>query len=177
MKLPSVDGAERLYSAVEVERAFDRMATAIDAHYAGAPCVALCLLQGAIVPAGILLPRLRTPVALDSVHVSRYRNATSGGAVEWLATPRTPLAGRDVLLIDDILDEGHSLAAVMAWCRAQDAGSIEVAVLANKLHERKHPRVRPRFVGLDVEDRYVFGYGMDYLGWHRNVAGIFAIDT
>lgn len=176
MKIPPIENSERLFAPDEVEAAFERMARAIDDHFAGADCVALCLLQGGIMPAGLLLPRLATPLQLDSVHVSRYRNTTRGGEIEWRATPRTSLAGERVLLIDDILDEGHSLAAVHAWCL--DAGATEVvsAVLVDKRHARKHPRGRADFIGLEVPDRYVFGYGMDYRGFHRNAPGIFAID-
>lgn len=176
MKIPSIENSERLFAPAEVDAALDGMARAIDTHFAGADCVALCLLQGGIVPAGLLLPRLTTPLQLDSVHVTRYRNTTRGGEIEWLATPRTPLAQQRVLLIDDILDEGHSLAAVRDWCLDAGASEVLAAVLVDKRHARKHPRIRPDFVGLEVPDRYVFGYGMDYRGFHRNAPGIFAID-
>ncbi len=175
-KVPPIENSERLFAPEEVDAALDRMARTIDGHFAGTDCVALCLLQGGIVPAGLLLPRLVTPLQLDSIHVSRYRNTTRGGEIEWLATPRTPLARQRVLLIDDILDEGHSLAAVHAWCLDAGASEVLTAVLVDKRHERKHPRGRADVVGLEVPDRYVFGYGMDYGGFHRNAPGIFAID-
>lgn len=173
---PVTAGAVCLYDRPAVDAALDRMAAAIDARLGGQPCLALAVLQGGMVPAGQLLPRLRTPVELDSVHVTRYRNTTQGGELEWLARPRARLAGRRVLLIDDILDEGHSLAAVAAWCREQGAVDVTIAVLVDKRHARKHPGVRADVVGLEVDDRYVFGYGMDYRGWHRNAPGIFALE-
>lgn len=174
--VPPVENSERLFAPAEVDAALDRMARAIDEHFGGADCVALCLLQGGIIPAGLLLPRLTTPLQLDSVHVSRYRNTTRGGEIEWLARPRTPLARQRVLLIDDILDEGHSLAAVQAWCLEAGARDVLTAVLVDKRHARKHPRARADIVGLEAPDRYLFGYGMDYRGFHRNAPGIFAID-
>ena len=175
MTVPSIERSERLFAPEEVEAAIDRMAAEIDAHFAGDECVALCLLQGAIVTAGLLLPRMRTPLQLDSVHVSRYRDTTRGGEIEWLARPRTPIAGRRVLLVDDILDEGHSIAAVRGWCVEIGVAEVVTAVLVDKGHARKHPEARAEFVGLEVPDRYVFGYGMDYRGYHRNAPGIFAI--
>lgn len=175
MSAPSIANAERLYAPTEVEAALDRMGAEISRRLAGRDCVVLSLLQGGIVPTGMLLPRLDLALELDSVHVTRYRNTTRGGDVQWCTWPRTPLGGRDVLLVDDILDEGHSLAAVRAWCRAEGARDVHIAVLVDKRHDRKHPEVTADFVGLDVPDRYVFGYGMDYRGWHRNAPGIFAV--
>jgi len=173
--VPSIEGSERLFTTAEVDAELTRMAAEIDAHYAGEPFVALCMLQGGIIPAGLLLPRLETPLELDSVHITRYRKSTSGGDIDWLATPRTPLAGRRVLLIDDILDEGHSIVAVGDWCREAGASEVVVAVVVEKRHERKHPQARADFVGVAVPDRYVFGYGMDYHGYHRNAPGLFAV--
>lgn len=175
MSAPDVGTAELLYAPADVEAACDRMAAAIDARLGGGDCLALCLLQGGIVPAGLLLPRIRAPLELDSVHVTRYRNTTRGGEVEWRTQPRTPVAGRRVLLIDDILDEGHSLVAVQRRLAQGHVAEVLTAVLVDKRHERKHPELVPDFVGLEVPDRYVFGYGMDYRGWHRNAPGIFAL--
>jgi len=175
MTIPTTDQAERLFGPAEVESAIDRMAAAIGAHLAGRECLALCLLQGGIVPTGLLLPRIDAPLELDSVHITRYRNSTRGGDIEWRTRPRTPVRDRRVLLIDDILDEGHSLAAVRHWCEQGGATEVLTAVLVDKAHDRKHPAIRGDFVGLRVPDRYVFGYGMDYHGWHRNAPGIFAL--
>lgn len=173
--VPSIEGSDRLFTQAQVDRELDRMAREIDARYGGEDCVALCVLQGGIIPAGLLLPRMSTPVELDSVHITRYRKTTSGGDIDWLATPRTPLADRHVLLIDDILDEGHSIVAVADWCRESGARDVAVAVVVEKTHERKHPRARADFVGVAVPDRYVFGYGMDYRGFYRNAPGLFAV--
>lgn len=173
--VPDTARAECVHDDAAVMAAFARMANRVDTLLDGTPAVALALLQGGIVPAGQLLPRLRTPVQLDTVHLTRYRNSTVGGTIDWLAWPVTPLRGRAVLLIDDILDEGHSLAAVAERCRHEGAAEVLTAVLVEKRHRRKHPHVQADVVGLEVDDRYVFGYGMDYLGWHRNAPGIFAL--
>jgi hypoxanthine phosphoribosyltransferase len=175
MNIPAIDQAERLYEPAQVEAAADELANAIDGWLDGRDCVALCMLQGAIVTTGLLLPRLRAPLELDSIHVTRYRNTTRGHDLEWFAKPRTPLEGRRVLIIDDILDEGHSLAAVEAWCMGQGAAEVRAAVLVDKHHDRKTPDAHADFIGLEIPDRYVFGYGMDYHGWHRNAPGIYAL--
>lgn len=175
VSVPRVDDAERLFAPEQVDAALERMARAITGRLDGGDCLVLCLLQGAIIPAGMLLPRIEAPLELDSVHVTRYRNTTRGGDIEWRTLPRTPVADRRVLLVDDILDEGHSLAAVRAWCHGQGAREVLAAVLVDKRHDRKHPAAHADFIGLEVPDRYVFGYGMDYRGWHRNAPGIFAL--
>jgi len=175
MSAPEVVNAECLHSPGDVEAACDRMAGAIDTWLDGRDGLALCLLQGGIVPAGLLLPRIAAPLQLDSIHVTRYRNTTRGHELDWHALPKTQVRGRRILLIDDILDEGESLAGVRQWCEQHGAASVWTAVLVDKCHTRKNPRVRADCAGLQVPDRYVFGYGMDYRGWHRNAAGIFAL--
>lgn len=81
-----------------------------------------------------------------------------------------------MLIIDDILDEGHTLAAIVEYCRDAGAENVYTAVLLDKQHDRKaYPGMRADFTGLDVEDRYIFGYGLDYKGYWRNAAGIFAL--
>lgn len=90
--------------------------------------------------------------------------------------PMIEFRDRPVLIIDDILDEGHTLAAIIDYCREQGAASVQCAVLVDKQHERKaRPDLKADYVGLEVEDRYIFGYGMDYQGYWRNAPGIYAV--
>lgn len=175
MSGPPIVELERLCTPEEVDAAVDRMAGEIDVHLNGRDAVALCVLQGGIIPAGMLVPRVDAPLQLDSVHITRYRNTTRGGEIEWCATPGTSLAGRRVLLIDDILDEGYSLVALRDWCLEQGADEVQIAVLVSKQHERKAPGVDADYVGLELPDRYLVGYGMDFQGWFRNAAGILAV--
>ena len=166
--------ADCLYTAQQVERAMDRMADAITERLRGTNPLLLSVLNGALVPAGHLLTRLDFPLEIDYLHATRYRGEIRGGELNWLARPRTPVAGRTVLVIDDIFDEGVTLAAIAAALKEEGAEVLS-AVLVDKLHERKPEGFRPDFVGLTVEDRYVFGYGMDYKEYLRNVPGIFAV--
>jgi hypoxanthine phosphoribosyltransferase len=167
--------SECIYERAAVEAALDRMGDEINAALSDTELTVLCVLTGGLVTLGQLLPRLRSPLQLDFVHATRYRGRTAGGAIDWLVEPRGKLEDRDLLLVDDILDEGYTLAAIQAYCRGNGARSVHTAVLVEKLHERKHPEAHADFVGLTVEDRYVFGYGMDYNDYLRNAPGIYAL--
>jgi hypoxanthine phosphoribosyltransferase len=165
--------AERLYSEAAVEAAIDRVAQAVAARLGGANPLLLTVLNGGVIFSGKLLTRLHFPLQIDAVNASRYRGATQGGDIHWLLQPQTPLAGRTVLLVDDVLDEGITLAAIIQWCQQQGARAVYVAVLVDKQIGRERP-CRADFVGLEAENRYLFGYGMDYKNYLRNAPGIFA---
>lgn len=162
-----------LHDQQEVEMALDNMSAAISARLADKNPLVLCVINGGIIATGKLLPRLDFPLTLDSLHASRYRNATSGSELHWLFTPTTPLAGRHVLVVDDILDEGHTLKAIVDWCQEQGATAVHTAVLLDKKTGCDKP-IQADFVGLRVANHYLFGYGMDYKGYLRNAAGIYA---
>jgi hypoxanthine phosphoribosyltransferase len=169
-----MSAADRLYSMDEVNAACDRMAAAINRDQAGRELVVLCIMNGGLVATGLLLPRLTPPLRVDYLHATRYRENTAGAELRWRVEPTNDLSQRHVLVIDDILDEGYTLAAILAFCKAQQPASVSAAVLVQKEHDRG---VRPpvAYVGMRVPDRYVFGAGMDYKGYWRNAAGIFAV--
>lgn len=167
--------AEPLYGAEEVERALDAMALAIHRQLGGKNPVVLAVMTGGIVPTGRILPRLRCPLELDYIHVTRYGDGLRGGQLEWISKPRTVLHNRAVLVIDDILDEGVTLKAIRDHCHGQGASEVHTAVLVDKCHDRVKSLPAATFTGLYVEDRYVFGAGMDYKGYLRNVPGIYAV--
>lgn len=167
--------ADCLYPALEVEAALDRIAVAITARLADRDPLILCVLTGGIVPVGHLLTRLRFPLQLDYIHATRYENQTHGGELSWVARPSTPLAGRVILVVDDILDEGVTLSALLHYCRNAGAAEVLSAVLVRKDRPRQVD-ITPDFVGLEIPNRYVFGYGMDYHGYWRNASGIQAIN-
>jgi len=166
--------ADLLWSRDDVDAALDRMAADITAKLEDSNPLALCVMIGGLIPAGGLLPRLDFPLQIDYIHASRYRGATQGGVLHWIVKPSCSLEDRVVLLIDDILDEGVTLAAIIDYCKAAGAREVYSAVLIEKLHDRKNG-LQATFKGLDVEDRYVFGYGMDYKGYFRNAPGIYAV--
>lgn len=162
-----------LHSEQEVEAALDKMAKAITAKLADKSPLVLCVINGGIIVTGKLLPRLDFPLTLDSLHASRYRNTTFGSEIHWLYKPTTALKGRHLLIVDDVLDEGHTLEAIVSWCQDQGAASVSTAVLLDKDLGKTKP-ISADFVGLHVPNHYLFGYGMDYKGYLRNAAGIYA---
>ncbi len=165
--------ADLIYSEAQAEAALDELAAAINQMLAATNPLVLCVLNGGIVVAGKLLTRLKMPLNIDSIKATRYNNTTSGGLVEWILKPATPLKDRTILIVDDILDEGITLAAVKDYCLNQGAAAVYCAVLVDKLLDHDKP-IKADFVGLQIENRYLFGYGMDYKGYLRNAAGIYA---
>jgi len=168
--------ADLVHDGATLRAAIARIAAAIDAELAGAPAVFLTVMQGALAFAGPLSTAISAPLVFDYVHATRYRGATSGGELAWIKRPGVPLAGRTVLLVDDILDEGHTLKAIREHCLAQGAARVLIAVLCEKRHGRG-AGLRADFVGVEVPDRYVFGFGMDYHEQGRNLPAIYAVDA
>jgi len=165
---------ELLFGERELEVALDRLAAEIRDRLADRFPIAMCVMGGAVVFAGQLLPRLGFPLEFDYLHASRYRDGTRGGTVEWAVLPRRDLRDRVVLLLDDILDEGHTLAQAKAKMYELGAAAVEIAVLAEKRLPRPKP-VAADYVGVQVPDRYVFGMGMDAYGLWRNLPAIYAL--
>lgn len=166
--------AELMVPAEELESALDLMAREITVQLAEANPLVLCVMTGGVVIAGRLLVRLNFPLRLNYVHASRYREMTRGSALHWIHRPSHAIAGQDVLILDDILDEGLTLDAVVTACREDGAKSVRSAVLVEKVRERSCS-IEADFVGVRVPNRYLFGYGLDYKGYLRNASGIYAV--
>lgn len=169
--------ADELHGPAAVQAALDRMADEITRELAERVPVVLCVLTGGIIPTGHLLTRLAFPLEIDYLHATRYRGETRGKDVHWVSEPGISLADRTVLVVDDILDEGNTLADVVAFCRQSGAAEIYSAVMIRKRHDRCVSGVNADFTGLEVDDRYVFGFGMDYKGYLRNLNGIYALGS
>lgn len=169
-----LDEADLVCSAEQIQAAIQRLAVEIGARLAESHPLVVTVMGGAVVFAGQLIPHLAFPLECDYVHASRYGNKTSGSDLLWVKETHACLAGRTVLLLDDILDEGITLAAIKE--RLLENGAIEVvtAVLADKNLSRTKP-VTADFVGVTLPNRYVFGCGMDVEGAWRNLPGIYAV--
>ncbi|MCF7223511.1 hypoxanthine-guanine phosphoribosyltransferase [Marilutibacter chinensis] len=173
----ALEHSEVVVEQHELEAAVARMADAIRADY-DEPPVFLTIMHGGLPFAARLAMELGArglDLAFDYLHATRYRGETRGADLVWKHRPATPLAGRRVLLADDILDEGHTLAEIIQWCREQGASDVRVAVLTVKQHDRCVPGVRADYAGVEVPDRYVFGYGMDFHEQGRNLPAIYAL--
>ncbi len=167
--------AECLFTRDEVEAALDRMAAAIARDLQDRDPLLLCVMLGGMLPASKLVERLQFPFQYDYLHATRYRGGVRGGSLYWLTRPSVAVRDRCVLVVDDILDEGLTLQAIVEYLRAEGAAEVRSAALVTKLHDRRPAEIRVDYSGLDVPDRYVFGYGMDYKDYLRSAAGIYAL--
>lgn len=168
--------SDQLVTESDVVAAIARIADEMTAELNGSNPVLVCCMNGGLVFAGQLLTKLVFPLQIDYVHATRYGHAINGVALDWKVRPQIDLHGRTVVLLDDILDEGVTLAAIADYCRQQGAAKVMMAVLVEKLHLRKvTPGMRADFTGIEVGDRFLFGYGLDYKGYWRNAPGIYAL--
>ena len=176
----ALKGAECLHDRAALEAAIARMADAIHADYAcdDTPPLFVTIMHGGMPFATQLafaLGERGMDVEFEYLHATRYRGQTRGSGLAWLHRPATSMRDRRVLLVDDILDEGHTLLAVTRWCEDQNAADVRVAVLADKLHDRRVEGITADYTGVEVPDRYVFGYGMDFHEQGRNLPAIYAL--
>lgn len=168
--------AECLHDMDSINQGLDRMANAITQKLKDSNPLVLCVMIGALIPTGHLLTRLNFPLEVDYIHATRYRGATRGGDLHWLVEPRQSLKGRTVLIVDDIMDGGLTLSAIIDYCEQLGAKAVYTAVMVNKIRTRE-PGVtkEPDFTGVDTEDKYLFGFGLDYEEYLRNAPGIYAV--
>ncbi|GAB2897206.1 hypoxanthine-guanine phosphoribosyltransferase [Uliginosibacterium flavum] len=168
--------ADCLVDNARVEAALDALALTISARLADSNPLVFVVMNGGLVVAGRLLPKLNFPLEVSYLHASRYGHALNGNLLDWRVRPTQDLRGRTVLVLDDILDEGFTLQAILEYLKAEGAAEVLSAVLVHKDHPRKAvPGMRADFTGLDVADRFLFGCGMDYKGYWRNAPGIYAL--
>ena len=172
------EGAEQLFSPEQVSSAWDVLAAAVEQalqqRTEAKPIVALAVMNGGLFPVAELTRRLSLPLEIDYVHATRYRNETQGGDIDWQRWPTRDFSGHSVLLIDDIFDEGHTLAAVKQRL-VRHTDDVLSIVLARKQHNRGLKRDWVDFYGLEVPDRFVFGCGMDVHGHWRQLDAIWAL--
>ena len=165
-----------LYTTAEVEAALDKMAIDIHKQLQDKNPIILCVMIGGMVPMANLLLRLDFPLEVDYVHATRYCGEISGGELHWKVKPSHDVSGRTVLVVDDILDGGATLSAILDEVKATGASEVYSAVLVDKHHKRVPNGLQHAdFVGLQVDDHYIFGYGMDYNEYLRNAPGIFVV--
>lgn len=177
-KLPA--NCKRVFGYAEISRALDTLATKLNKQLENETPLVLCVMQGGLIFAGQLIPRLHCMLEIDYIHATRYDNKTSGSLLQWKAYPAASLKNRTVLILDDILDEGETLRSIIQYCESQGASHIISAVLLKKIHDRCVTddciaAALTDNVALTVEDEYVFGFGMDYNGQYRQLDSIYAL--
>jgi hypoxanthine phosphoribosyltransferase len=170
-------GARRVCSAREIARALQRMADAITTDLAGEDPVVLAVMHGGAFAAIEICRRLHFPYELDFVHVTRYASSTRGGEIEWRVRPSAELMGRTVLVVDDVLDRGHTLRALGAELKKVGVARQLTAVLVVKRVAKARARPRVDYRGVEVDDVYLFGCGMDYRGYWRGLPALYALGS
>ena len=169
-----LERSDLVSSAAQVEAAIGKVAVEIHQQFKDRYPLVLVVMGGAVVFAGQLLPKLRLPLDLDYIHVTRYGAATSGGGIDWRVEPPRSVRGRAVLVLDDILDGGQTMRAIRDRVLELGAESFHCAVLVDKILQKEKP-LTADFVGLRIPDRFVFGCGMDAKGFWRNLPEIRAM--
>lgn len=168
-------GARIVAAAAAVRAAWDHLAAGVQRDVDAGPCVLVGVMMGGAIPLVRIAERLRGDFLLDYCHATRYGGGTAGGEVRRVQRPHLPLEGRTVVLVDDIFDEGHTLAAIREDCLAAGAARVRIAVLARKRHGRAVAGLAPDHTGLEVPDEYVFGCGMDYRERWRHLDAIWSL--
>ena len=165
--------ASRVASAAEIRAVLDRLAAEVTDVLAERCPVVLAVMQGGVFTAVELSRRLDFPHEFDYAHATRYGNALTAGELDWQVYPPNHLRGRHVLVVDDILDKGRTLAAVLDALKEIGVERAYSVVLVEKALEVTRPAAD--FVGLTVPDQYVFGCGMDYKGFWRGLPDVYAV--
>jgi hypoxanthine phosphoribosyltransferase len=164
-----------IYSEIEIKIVIQNIADQVNQTIKTDDLYVLCVMNGALIFAGQLLPRLEKNIQYNYIHATRYASSLTGGPIHWLVKPPIDIEGKTVLILDDILDEGITLREIAATCLAMKAKAIFTAVLFDK-EIVKEKSYLPNFIGLKVPNRFVFGYGLDCKGLGRNLPHLYALD-
>ncbi len=158
-----------LLSPAAIDDLVAGLAARLERDYAGRRPLLMGVLTGAVVFVADLVRRLQTPLELDFLSVSSYgQQAVRGAELRWEKTPTLPLAGRHVIVVEDIVDTGETLAELLAWCRQQGPASLACCALLNK-PDRRTAELQVDYLGCDIPDEFVVGYGLDYAQCFRNL--------
>ena len=169
------DNSDLVFSHSQIKSAVEAMGFALEAKIKEKNAILICVMNGGITITADLLRQLDCEVRFDYLQVARYRDKTVGGSLHWLKEPQLSLEGQTVVLIDDIYDEGYTMEELVSYCEKHGAKEVITAVLLLKKKQTPQVSMKPDIYGLEVNDRYVYGYGMDYKGYLRNVPAIYAI--
>lgn len=168
--------AECLIDMPTIEKALDKMAQEITDKLKDTNPIVISVMIGALVTTGHLLTRLSFPLEVDYIHATRYQGSTRGGDLHWLVEPRQSLKNRTILVVDDIMDGGLTLSSIIDYCKQAGAKKVYTAVLVNKRRKREtNVEFEPDFNGLYIDNKFIFGFGLDYNEYFRNIAGIYAV--
>jgi len=169
------ENSDLIFSASQIKTAVEKMGLEMEARIQHKNAILLCVMNGGIIVTSDLLRCMDCDVRLDYLQVARYRDKTVGGSLHWLKEPQFSMENQTIVLVDDIYDEGYTMEELVSYCKKHGAKEVVTAVLLFKKKTSQQVGLKPDIYGLEVEDRYVYGYGMDYKGYLRNVPAIYAI--
>ncbi len=175
IEFPMPSGSELLVGRKKVAAEVVRLCGELNRDYGDREVLYLTIMNGGQIFSSLLAQGLTFDLRMDYLQVGRYGNQTRGGQLSWLHRPQQEIAEREVLLIDDIFDQGYTMQAVMGYCREQGARSVRSVVLVEKQHAREKAACRPDYVGMKLPDRYLFGLGMDFENRWRQLPDIHAL--
>ena len=163
------DLARTLFDEATILARLDQIAAEISADYRDRELTVIAILNGSLIFMADLLRRIPLPLKLDCLSVASYHGGLqTSGEVIFRQVALPDIEGRDVLLLDDILDSGNTLAAIREKLSTAGPRSVRVCVLLQKKKVRQRP-VDADYVGFDIEDEFVVGYGLDYMERYRNL--------
>jgi len=167
--------SDLIFSASQIKTAVENMGLELEARIRNKNAILICVMNGGVTLTADLSRSMDCDVRFDYLQVARYRDKTVGGSLHWLKEPKLSLQNQTVVLIDDIYDEGYTMEELVSYCEKHEANEVITSVLLYK--QKSSPQVgsKPDIYGLEVMDRYVYGYGMDYKGYLRNLPAIYAI--
>lgn len=170
--------ARLLFGREEIRRRVEELGRTIAGEYAGREPILISVLKGGTIFLADLIREIRLPLEVHLMAISPYGGAAeSMGKVRILLDVERDLAGRDVLLVEDIVDTGLTISYLLSMLRARDPASLEVCTLLDRSVRRIAP-LRPRYVGFDCPDSFVVGYGLDFQERYRNLGDILeVVDT
>lgn len=157
-----------LVSEIEIQAAVSRVAAEIKAREAGGPLTVIAIMTGSIVFLADLIRKLDMPLRVGVIQTSSYRNGEQRGRLVVNSDMMPDIAGRDVLLVDDIFDTGNTLFEVLTMLDEFQPASVRSAVLMHKVG-RQEVSLKPDYVGFEIPDKFVVGYGLDYNDLYRNL--------
>lgn len=168
--------SKRLMKQNEVEKLMRTMTKEIEVKLGDLNLVILTIMSGGLVPTGIFMKYFKSVCELDYIHLTRYGNQTTGGEIKWHRRPQSIVKNRNVLLIDDILDRGITLETAMHECYNQGANSVHTAVMVKKNISCRSGVQNSDFFAVELPEGYLFGSGLDYKGYFRNLDGIYSLN-
>ncbi|HJN90683.1 MAG TPA: hypoxanthine phosphoribosyltransferase [Verrucomicrobiota bacterium] len=176
MSDPNADIAKVLVSEREIQRRVRELAARVQSDFAGRDLVVVGLLTGTLMFLADLVREIDLPLRLDFIGVSSYRDGTKSRELIFTKELRLDVAGRDVLLVDDILDTGKTLRAVIDKLNGMTPRQIRTCVLLSKKARREYD-IPADYVGFEIPDEFVVGYGLDYAEKYRNLRSIGLLKT